>query len=180
VPRRDTGLDRRRQIARKLGLTERPDIPGQYEGPCPECGRDGFSIAHPDRSGLLHIWNCGGRQRRHPAEVIRATMLRGGIPASWLGSYGLDPKLGHDPIAAATLREAVDLILGWPGLDSSQMRIMLAEARGDKFPDSYSEFARFAQDKLGIGRRNSYNLAELHCRSSSVPHPGGRSADAES
>jgi hypothetical protein len=80
----------------------------------------------------------------------------------------------------AALREAVDLILGWPGLDTSQIRLILAEARGDKFPETYREFAKFAQG-IGIGRRHSYNLAAEFCRPSDVSScPEGEVVDTES
>ena len=110
-------------------------------------------------------------------------MLRHGIPASWLGGYGLTDHT-PDPRDAKLLKEAVDLVLSWPGLDTAEMRIMLAEARGDKFPDDYRGLARLYQ-RIGIGRRQSYNLAAIHCRPtdsrpSDSPPPGGGPADAES
>jgi hypothetical protein len=174
----DTGLGRRKQIASKLGL--QPASPGQFEGHCPVCGRPGFSIKRPDRADYLHIWTCAAdrAERRCSRETIRAALLRQ-FPATWIGGYGLDCKHAADPEQAARLREAVDLILDWPGCEPSRMRLLLAAARGDEIPDDYSELAQFFRD-IGIKKAHSYNLAREFCRPSDVPHPGGGSADAKS
>lgn len=173
----DTGLPRRRRIARELGLEEKGK-PGQFQGPCPLCGRPGFSIMRPDDANWLHIWVCAAGRKHLCTDAAVREWLLGHFPAQWLGGYG-ETRSAIDPQQSRRLREAADIILANSGLDPSWMRIMLADARGDKIPDDYSGFARFAQS-IGIGKSHSYRLAGRFSRSSSVPHPGGRSADAKS
>lgn len=147
-----------------------------WEARCPVCGHESFRVSEANAKSLRNVWTCACKPCRCKT-ALRAALLGLRILPGCLGIYGLGMKT-HDPAAAAALAEAADLILAWPGLDPSEMRLILADARGDKFPAGYRDFARFAQD-IGIGRRHSYNLAEKHCRpSDSPPPPGEGSADA--
>jgi hypothetical protein len=144
-----------------------------WESRCPLCDHKSFRVSAPERTRWRNIWTCACKG--HPkcdGGSLRAELLRLGIRPACLGNWAIDLKPAADTVAAAELRETVDMILNWPGLDPSEMRFMLAEARGDKIPDDYREFARFAQG-IGIGRRNSYNLAERNCRPSGCLPPGG-------
>ena len=144
-----------------------------WEAKCPICGHATFRISRPKESNWRNIWGCACKG--HPkcgGGELRASLLRLGVRPGCLGRWAIDFKPADDTVAAATLREMVDLILSWPGLDPSRMRLMLAEARGDKFPEDYREFARFAQE-IGIGRRHSYNLAAELCRPSGCHPPPG-------
>lgn len=143
-----------------------------WEAKCPVCGHGGFRLSQPSRSRYRHIWVCACRRCKCSPDAIRAALLALEITPGCLGSYALDLKPASDPVAAAELREAVDLILSWPGLDASQVRIILAEARGDKIPDDYSGFVRFAKG-IGIGQANAYKVAAKHCRPSGCPPPPG-------
>lgn len=149
-----------------------------WKARCPVCGHKSFRISHADAKPLRNRWTCACKPCRCQTALRGALLALGAMPGC-LGIYQLGLKT-PEPAAAAALREAVDLILAWPGLDPSMMRLMLADARGDKIPDEYRDFARFAQ-QIGVGRRHSYNLAEKHCRpSGSPPPPGEGSADAKS
>ena len=153
---------------------------GDYEARCPVCGHGGFRISQPKVQRYRNIWTCECKRCKCPATAIRSALLALGIRAGCLGVYLLAAPAAADPMKAAALREAVDLILGWPGLDSSQIRLILAEARGDKFPEEYGEFAKFAQS-IGIGRRHSYNLAAELCRPADASSsPEGGVVDTES
>lgn len=162
------GLD----IAPKL-TDARPDGDG-WKARCPVCGHDSFRIGKPGEARLRHIWGCACKTRCGCRRQLRAALLGLGIMAGCLGSFDLASPAVRDQMADAAMREAVDLILRWPGLDPSRIRLILAEARGDKFPESYGEFAKFAQE-IGIGRRHSYNMAAEFCRpadQSSSPEGG--------
>jgi hypothetical protein len=158
-------------------LSEAEQAGADFEAHCPVCRHGGFRISRASRSRYRHVWVCTCRRCRCDPAAIRAEMMRLGVRSGCLGGYGVDLTAGSDPIAAAALREAVDLVLSWPGLDPSMMRLILAEARGDKVPDEYGEFAKFAR-AIGIGKSHAYNLAKLNCRPSGCPSPGGGSADA--
>ncbi len=173
----DPGLGRRGAIAKRLGLEESSTKRGQFEGRCPECSRDSFSIKGPDKSKLLHIWTCAA-SKSCSAEIIRAAMLRRGIQPGWLGGYG--SKVSNDPHLAARVEAAVRDIIAAPGLKPADIRIVLAEALGLEVPGDYRAFIGFAQS-IGIGRTQAYEAASRWaCRPSGSPPPEGGSADAKS
>lgn len=163
---------RTQHIAAKLRDAE-PDGT-DYEARCPVCNHGGFRISKAKAKSYRHVWTCNCRRCRCDPVAIRAALLALGISRSCLGNYVLDLKPAADPVAAAALREAVDLILNWPGLDPSEMRLMLAEARGDKIPDDYSGLAKYGQS-IGISRAHSFRMAAKLCRppdASSSPEGG--------
>ncbi|HEY2086997.1 MAG TPA: hypothetical protein VGH54_13385 [Mycobacterium sp.] len=169
---------RAEHVAARLSGVQRDGT--DWEAACPSCNHGGFRISQPDRTHYRSIWACACRRCRCDKGAIRSALLSLGVRPACLGSYALSAPAAPDPMAAAALREAVDLILSWPGLDPARMRLILAEARGDAFPEKYGDFARFAQG-IGIGRRHSYNLAAEFCRppdSSSCPE--GEVVDTES
>ncbi len=49
-------------------------------------------------------------------------------------------------------------ILAAPHLKPADMRIILAEARGQRIPEDYTEFVKFAKS-IGIGHQQSYEAA---------------------
>lgn len=157
-------------IAARLSEAEQDGT--DFEARCPVCRHGGFRVSRPEKARWRNIWTCACKRCRCDAAAIRAELMRLGARSGCLGGYGMDLKAGADPVAAAALREAVNLVLSWPGLDPSMMRLILAEARGDKIPDGYGEFAKFARS-IGISRRHSYDLAAEHCRPSDSPLPGG-------
>jgi hypothetical protein len=82
------------------------------------------------------------------------------------------------------MAQTIDDILAAPGLKSAEMRIVLAEARGQQTPTEYSEFVPYALS-IGMGRANAYNMAEIWCPDSrpsgESPHkPGGRGSNSSS
>ncbi len=146
-----------------------------WEARCPLCGHGGFRISTAKVRSYRHVWTCNCKRCRcgDPA-ALRSALLKLGITPGCLGVYAMDLKPAADPIAAAALREAVDLILSWPGLDPSEMRLILAEARGDKIPDDYSGLAKYGQS-IGISRAHSFRMAAKLCRppdASSSPEGG--------
>jgi hypothetical protein len=161
---------RAEHVAPKLSDAEQASA--DYEARCPVCRHGGFRISHASKSRYRHVWVCACRRCHCGPAAIRAELMRLGVRPGCLGGYGIDLKPATDPIGAAKLKEAVDLVLGWPGLDQSEMRIILAEARGDKVPDEYREFVRFAKG-IGIGQANAYKVAGKMCRPPDCPPPPG-------
>jgi hypothetical protein len=108
---------------------------------------------------------------------MRAALLGLGITPSCLGSYGISPKAGTDPAMAARLDAATTDILAAPHLKPSDIRILLAEARGQKVPEDYRQFVRWAME-LGISRTRAYEAAARWCRPpDSPPNRGGGVVD---
>lgn len=149
------------------------------EARCPVCGHGGFRISRARERRYRHVWTCACRRCRCEPAATRAALIALGVPAPCLGDYVLNLKPAADSIGAARLREAVDLILGWPGMDASQIRLTLAEARGDKIPDEYREFVRFAKG-IGIGQANAYKVAAKLCRPSDGHPPPGEGVEDQS
>lgn len=145
-----------------------------FEAKCPVCGHGGFRISHAKVQRYRNVWTCECKRCKCEGTAIRSALLALGVRAACLGVYLLSAPAAADPMEAAALREAVDLILGWPGLDPSTIRLMLAEARGDKFPDDFGEAAKYAQS-IGISRAHSFRMAARLCRpadASSSPEGG--------
>ena len=174
-----SGPCRGAHIARPLGLIPNPRSPGDFEGPCPECGHGGYALSAPTRSKYRNIWSCNCRRCNNgkgcPPGVIRQAMLRKGINPWCLGSYdGAGPRAGIDPEAARRMDQAISDILAVPHLKPSDMRIVIAEAQGAKIPGDFTGFVKFARG-LGIGKTQAQEAAaRWGCRPSdlSSPHPG--------
>jgi len=148
-------------IAPKLRDPE-PDG-GDWEARCPVCGHETFRISKPDRSGYRNIWACACKKCRCKP-YLRAALLALGILPGCLGSYGTKGgSASPDPAAVAMLTQAVDDILDAPRLKPSDMRIVLAEARGHKVPADKRAFVPWAMS-IGIGRRQAYDAADRWCR----------------
>jgi hypothetical protein len=159
----DSDACREKDIAQTLGLRPNPRSPGDFEGNCPECGHGGFALSKPTLTKMRNIWVCnckicnGGKGC--PAKAARAAMLRKKIPPWCLGTYIGKDKPEADLDRLRKIAQTVDdLINACPVLSASDMVMLLADARGDKIPDDYSECAGFAR-KLGMSNGNAYNVA---------------------
>jgi hypothetical protein len=73
----------------------------------------------------------------------------------------------------AMLEQAVDDILTAPRLKPSDMRVILAEARGHKVPAEFGPFVKWAM-ALGMGRSQAYDAAARWCRPADISPPSGR------
>lgn len=154
---------------------------GDWEAKCPICGHPSFRVSKPDRSGYRNIYTCACKRCRCKPK-LRAAVLGAGVLPGCLGSYGASGgQASPDPAAVAVLTQSIDDILNAPGLRPSDMRIILAEARGQKVPTERKPFIPWAMS-IGIGRRQAYEAAERWCRpaGSSPPLPGEGVADAKS
>ena len=168
---------RARDIAAKLRDAKQDGT--DWEARCPVCGHGGFRISHADVKRYRHVWTCNCKRCKCEPAALREALLALSVPAACLGDYVLSLKPAADSLGAARLREAVDLILRWPGLDPAMMRLMLAEARGDKAPDDYREFVRFAKG-IGIGQANAYKVSARLCRPSGGHPPPGEGVEDQS
>lgn len=152
---------RERDIAPRLADARRdgPD----FEARCPECGHGGFRISRP-ATGMRNVWTCnckicnGGKGC--PVTVTRAAMIRKGIPVRCLGSYIGKHRREVPEDAARKMAQTIDDILNCPTLKAAEIRILLADARGDKMPAEYGPCAAYLMS-IGLGRSNAYNFAEL-------------------
>lgn len=145
-----------------------------YEARCPVCGHGGFRISEPSRSRYRHVWTCACRRCRCDPAALRSALLKLGALPGCLGNYGIKERTGFDLAAATQLAQAVDDILTAPHLRPSDMRIILAEARGQKVPADFRTFVKWAMS-IGIGQRQAYEAAARWCRpsgSSSSPEGG--------
>jgi hypothetical protein len=86
-------------------------------------------------------------------------MIREGIPVACLGSYIGKERRDVPPDVARKISQTIDDILNSPTLKAADIRILLAEARGDKIPDEYGPCAAYLMS-IGLGRSNAYNFAE--------------------
>ena len=178
------GTCRHKHVAAPLGLVPNPRRPGDFEGTCPECGHGGFAFSAPDRSRTLRsMWSCNckkcNRGRGCLPGVLRAALLRLGISARCLGDYD---GSGGKEVPAETARKlqlAVSDILAIPHLKPADMRIILAEAQGQKVPEEFRPFVKF-DISLGIGKTQAQEAAaRWGCRpSDSRPQTRGAVADA--
>lgn len=161
----ESGSCRREHAAGKLGLVPNPRSPGDFEGPCPECGHGGFGLSQPTLTKMRNMWSCnckichGGRGC--PTKVTRAAMIKKGISPWCLGSYIGKDKPEADLDQLRKIAQTVDdLINCSPNLSAADMVMALAEARGDKIPDEYGACAAFARNQLGMSNGNAYNIAK--------------------
>lgn len=152
---------RAEHIAPKL-RDAKPDS-ADWEARCPVCGHPSFRVSRPDRSGYRHIFACACKRCRCRSK-LRAALLSLGILPACLGTYGSGGgEAAPDPAAVAMLTQAVDDILNAPRLKPADMRIVLAEARGQKVPLDRRAFIPWAIS-IGIGRSQAYEAADRWCR----------------
>jgi hypothetical protein len=152
---------RAKHIAPKL----RDVVPdsGDFEARCPVCGHKTFRISAPKQARYRHIWTCACKRCKCSASQLRAAQLAAGIAPGCLGSYGASSKTPADPAVMAMLVQAVDDILSAPRLKPSDIRIILAEAKGQKVPTDPKAFVPWAIS-IGIGRRQAYEARDRWCR----------------
>jgi hypothetical protein len=137
-----------------------------WEACCPVCRHGGFRISQPARARYRHIWTCACKRCKCSPAAIRAALLGLGVLPGCLGSYGTSGgKAAPDPVMVATMEQAIDDILAAPHLKPSDMRIVLAEARGQKIPTEPKAFVRWAIG-IGVGRSQAYEAAARWCRPS--------------
>jgi hypothetical protein len=124
---------------------------------------------------MRNIWTCnckicnGGKGCT--TKTTRAAMLRKKIAPWCLGSYIGKGKPESDLDQLRKIAQTVeDIINCCPVLSAAEIVMALAEARGDKIPEEYTECAAYARS-LGITRANSYNVAEKWTRGSSSRPP---------
>ena len=167
---RDQPATCRGRIAELLGLQPNPRSPGDYEGRCPGCGHGGFALSAGRK--YPHIWCCNCPRcpcrGREGAGVVRLAILRKDIDRRCLGDY--DGTRQHEPDSAAIL--AIRDILALPRMRPADIRIILAEAAGQKIPDDYTSFVRFAKG-LGIGKTQAQEAATRWCRPPDWSPPNG-------
>ena len=167
---------RARDIAAALRDAERDG--DDWEASCPVCGHGGFRVSQPTRSHYRHIWTCACRKCRCDPASVRASLLALGVMPACLGTYGSHPRAGTDPAAAQRIEQAARDILAAPGLKPADIRIIMAEAIGEKVPADFRLFVKWATG-IGIGRTQAYEAAARWCRPSDVSSlPGGGVADA--
>ena len=134
-----------------------------FESRCPLCGHGGFRISQARVPRYRHVWTCACK-RCHCGEAgLRTALLQAGVLSRCVGIYGTVSKTGFDVTAAAELAQAVDDLLAAPHLRPSDMRIVLAEASGQKVPADYRSFVKWAMS-IGIGQRQAYEAAARWCR----------------
>lgn len=161
-------------VAVKLAGAERKGT--DFEAKCPSCGHGGFRVSQPSRSHYRHVWTCACRLCRCSAADVRSALLAAGVLPGCLGAYGSHPKAGTDPAASARIEQAARDIIAAPGLKPADMRIVLAEALGEKVPTDFRPFVKWAVS-IGIGRTQAYEAAARWCRpadASSCPEGEGR------
>jgi hypothetical protein len=111
---------------------------------------------------------------------MRDGLLTLGIMPGCLGFYAASAKASTDPNMASRLDAITADILAAPHLKPSDMRILLAEARGQKVPGEYRAFVKWAVE-IGIGRTQAYDAAARWCRPpDSSSSPEGGVADTQS
>lgn len=165
-------LCRARHIAPKL-RDATPDGT-DFEARCPVCGHSSFRVSKADNKRYRHVWTCACRPRHCQPEAMRSELLALGIMPGCLGLYAASAKASTDPNMAGRLDAITADILAAPHLKPSDMRVLLAEARGQKVPGEYRAFVKWAQE-IGVGRSQAYEAAARWCRpsdSSSSPEGG--------
>lgn len=157
----------RTDIAAKLREPE--PVGGDWEARCPVCRHSSFRISAPKVRAYRHIWTCACKRCRCSPADIRAALLGLGVLPGCLGSYGSSGRpAAVDLVAVALLEQTVDDILNAPHLKPADMRIALAEARGQKRPDEAKAFVKWAMG-LGVGRSQAYEAAARWCRPPDCP-----------
>ena len=143
-----------------------------WEACCPVCGHETFRVSAPERARWRNIWGCACRGHRRCQDAdMRGALLALGVMPGCLGGYAASMKASTDPNMAARLDAISADILSAPHLKPSDMRILLAEARGDKVPEDQRDFVKWAIE-LGISRTRAYEAATRWCRPPDSP-PGG-------
>jgi hypothetical protein len=145
---------RRSHISTRLESVEEDG--GDYEARCPVCGRGGFRISQARSNRLRNVWTCAGR--KCPAGAVRGALLRLGISAACLGIYDGANVKEIPPDVARAMDRTVSDILATPGLKLQDVRLLLAEAQGRKFPNDYKEFVKFAKG-IGLAHQQAYEAA---------------------
>ncbi|HEX6520944.1 MAG TPA: hypothetical protein VF070_13175 [Streptosporangiaceae bacterium] len=85
-------------------------------------------------------------------------MLRRGIDRGCLGDY--DGSRQRTPDSPLLL--AVRDIFATPSLKPADIRLILAEASGEKIPDDYTSLVRLGM-RIGIGRTQAQEAAKRWC-----------------
>lgn len=167
---------RREHIAPCLADTQPDGI--DFEARCPVCGHGGFRISSPTRSNYPHIWTCACKRCGCKPGGLRVALLQQGVPSNCLGSYGGPVAKSIHPETARKMDLAISDILATPHLKPADMRVILAEAQGQKVPDDFTGFVKFARG-LGIGKTQAQEAAaRWGCRPSDCrPLTGGGVVD---
>jgi hypothetical protein len=163
---------RARHIALKL-RDAKPDG-ADYEARCPVCGHLAFRVSAAREKRYRNVWTCACKPRHCEPGAMRTALLALGVMPGCLGFYAASAKASADPNMAARLDAATADILDAPHLKPSDMRIILAEARGRKVPGEFRQFVKWAMS-IGIGRTQAYEAAARWCRpadASSSPEGG--------
>lgn len=153
-----------------------------YEARCPSCGHRGFRISHARLRVYRNVWTCACKRCPCAPGLLRAKLLSLDVPAACLGTYDGPIQRAIDPDAARRMDLAIRDILAAPGLKPSDMRIVLAEAQGQKVPEEFGPFVKWAIG-LGIGATQAKEAAgRWGCRPSGSrpPQTGGRCVDNQS
>lgn len=153
---------REKHIADKLrdaGLKDGTD----WEARCPVCGHASFRVSAAREKRYRHVWTCACKPRHCDPGEMRAALLALGILPGCLGFYAASAKAGTDLSMAARLDAITADILDSPHLKPSDMRILLAEARGQKVPGDVHSFVPWAMS-IGISRTRAYEAAARWCR----------------
>lgn len=138
---------------------------GDWEARCPACDHGGFRVSAPTRSRYRHIWTCACKRCKCDEVLLRSALLRLGVLPACLGRYGMHPKAGNDPVMAQAIEQAARDILDAPRFKPADIRIVLAEALGEKVPTEFRPFVKWATG-IGIGRTQAYEAAVRWCRPS--------------
>lgn len=166
---------RRDHIAGRLDGAEADGA--DFEARCPSCGHGGFRVSRPTLTKMRNVWTCNCKicngRKGCPTRVTRAAMIRRKIPPWCLGSYIGKDKPAADLDRLLKIAQTVDdVINACPVLSAADITMLLADARGDKIPEDYSECAAFAKKKLGMSNGNAYNVAAKWTTGSSSRPPG--------
>jgi hypothetical protein len=77
------------------------------------------------------------------------------------------------------LEQAVDDILAAPRLKLADVRVILAEARGQKAPAEFRPFVKWAMS-IGMGRSQAYDAAARWCRPADSSSSGEEGVEDQS
>ena len=162
------------------GLRDAKPDGTDYEARCPVCGHPAFRVSAAREKRYRNVWTCACKPRHCEPGALRAALLSLGIMPGCLGVYAASAKASTDPGMAARLDAITADILAAPYLKPSDIRILLAEARGQKVPGEYRAFVKWATG-IGIGRTQAYEAAARWCRPADESScPEGGVADTES
>ena len=152
-----------------------------YEARCPVCGHRGFRISHARVRAYRNVWVCNCQRCKCPVGLLRAKMLGRDVSPGCLGTYDGPVQRAVDPEAARRMDLAIRDILAVPHLKPADMRIVLAEAQGQKVPEEFRPFVKWAVS-IGIRPTQAKEAAARWCRppDSRPPQTGGRGVDHQS